>query len=161
MSVTICIMYFVWKMMNKTVQSRHHREWKILFILYFGWHKSIFPILLCPHLIYKGAHDPGLRKTTLLQWSWLLSWHPMPIDIDAGVLLRFRPRIGLDESLQDRILKKVRKRLSRQNSTKKCVNPQKIDKKVHKSQKIKILTKVRKSVCPILQTGSFLSRDGL
>ena len=52
-----------------------------------------------------------------------------------GVLLRFRPRIGLDESLQDRILTKVRKRLSRQNSTKKCVNPKKIDKKVRKSPK--------------------------
>ena len=58
-----------------------------------------------------------------------------------GVLLRFRPRIGLDESLQDRILTKVRKRLSRQNSTKKCVNPQKIDKKCVNPKKSKILTK--------------------
>ena len=39
-----------------------------------------------------------------------------------GVELRFGLRIGLDESLQDRILKKVRKRLSRQNLTKLCVN---------------------------------------
>ena len=54
---------------------------------------------------------------------------------NTGVLLRFRPRIGLDESLQDRILTKVRKRLSRQNSTKKYINPPKNDKKVRKSQK--------------------------
>ena len=33
----------------------------------------------------------------------------------AGVLLRFQSRIGLDESLQDRILSKVRKHLSQQN----------------------------------------------
>jgi len=42
--------------------------------------------------------------------------------LKTGVELRFRLRIGLDESLQDRILTKVRKRLSRQNSTKLCVN---------------------------------------
>ena len=39
-----------------------------------------------------------------------------------GVELRFGLRKGLDESLQDRILTKARKHLSRQNSTKLCLN---------------------------------------
>ena len=46
----------------------------------------------------------------------------------TGVELRFWP-------VQARILTKARKRLSRQNLTKKCVNSQKIDKKVRKSPK--------------------------
>ena len=59
-------------------------------------------------------------------WEILLNveqnWVPMALGSSAGVELRFGLRIGLDESLQDRILTKARKRLSRQNSTKLCVN---------------------------------------
>ena len=52
----------------------------------------------------------------------------------TGVELRFWP-------VQARILTKVRKRLSRQNLTKKCVNSKKFDKKVCISQRIQNFNK--------------------
>ena len=87
-------------------------------------------LFLVPDCLYPPTHQVLLGKVAS---EVGLCPHP-------GVLLRFRPRIGLDESLQDRILTKVRKRLSRQNSTKKCVN---LRKKIQVWQKnVSLRTKI-------------------